>query len=324
MSMMERRERNRVRSISNSFFGRVSGRRFRAYSLVGHVGRISGREYWNPVSAYPFGDGYVIPILYGRQSQWVQNVLAARSLRLRTKGREHLLVDLEIIPAERAISAFPRWQRMVMRTERTVEVVWGHMQRRAPDGPPTPSYRRPSRVRSLVVDPVIGTLVIRCGLGRRNRGDDPLRVLRVRGRASGRILDVPIRVAVIDGERYLVSMTGEAHWVRNLRASPTAQLVVGNDTEAIKAHEIHGDEKSAFLASYLVHPAFRTAARFGFGVDTRRLTDADIAFVAERHPVFRLEPAAQGMNVPLASSQAVTAAGFHPTFVLRSGRPAPG
>jgi hypothetical protein len=291
MSMMERRERNRVRSISNSFFGRVSGRRFRAYSLVGHVGRISGREYWNPVSAYPFGDGYVIPILYGRESQWVQNGLAAGSLRLRTMGREHLLVDLEIIPAERALSAFPRWQRMVMRTERTVEVVWGHLQRRAAaDGSPTASYRRPSRFRSLLIDPAIRTLVIRCGFGRRNRGDDPLRVLRVRGRITGRLVDVPIRVAVIDRERYLVSMAGEAHWVRNLRASPTAQLVVGDDTEAIKAHEIHGDDKTAFLARYLVHPAFRTAARFGFGVDTRRLTDADIAFVAERHPVFRLEP----------------------------------
>jgi deazaflavin-dependent oxidoreductase (nitroreductase family) len=289
--MTEGRGRNRIRSIANFFFGTVSGRGLRAYSLVGHVGRISGREYWNPVSAYPFGDGYVIPILYGRQSQWVQNSLAAGSLRLRTKGREHLLVDPEIIPAERALSAFPHWQRMVMRTERTVEVVWGHLQRRAAaDGPPIEAYRRPSRFRSLFIDPTIGTLVIRCGLGRGNRGDDPLRVLRVRGRISGRLLDVPIRVAVIDGERYLVSMAGEAHWVRNLRASPTAQLVVGKDTETIKADEIHGDEKSAFLASYLVHPAFRTAARFGFGVDTRRLTDADIAFVAERHPVFRLEP----------------------------------
>jgi len=32
---------------------------------VKHAGRNSGREYQNPVSAYPFGDGFVIPVLYG-------------------------------------------------------------------------------------------------------------------------------------------------------------------------------------------------------------------------------------------------------------------
>jgi deazaflavin-dependent oxidoreductase (nitroreductase family) len=154
----------------------------------------------------------------------------------------------------------------------------------------TAFYRRPSRLRTRIVDPMIRSLVLRFGLGRRDNGDDPLRVLRIRGRISGKPLDVPIRVAVISGRRYLVSMAGEAQWVRNLRASNTAQLVVGEDAETVTAREIDGDEKSAFLSRYLVHPAFRTAARFGFGVDTRRLTDADIAFVAERHPVFRLEP----------------------------------
>ena len=57
--------RDAARPASNQLFLKISGRRLRAYSIVKHVGRRSGREYVNPVSAYPLGDGFVITILYG-------------------------------------------------------------------------------------------------------------------------------------------------------------------------------------------------------------------------------------------------------------------
>jgi deazaflavin-dependent oxidoreductase (nitroreductase family) len=66
---------------------KIAGRRLRAYSIVTHVGRRSSRPYRNPVSAYPLGDGFVIAVLYGRESQWVRNVMASGSFTLRTKGR---------------------------------------------------------------------------------------------------------------------------------------------------------------------------------------------------------------------------------------------
>jgi hypothetical protein len=70
-------KRDPVRSLANRAFLMISGRWFRAYSIVRHVGRTSGRAYQNPVSAYPLGDGFVIPVLYGTQSQWVRNAMAA-------------------------------------------------------------------------------------------------------------------------------------------------------------------------------------------------------------------------------------------------------
>jgi len=149
-------------------------------------------------------------------------------------------------------------------------------------------YRRPSLLRGRIVDPLIKTLVLRVGLGGRASGADPLRVLRMRGRSSGQLRDVPIRVAVIGGQRYLVSMLGEAQWVRNLRACHDAQLVVGNDVEPVTALEIHGPEKAAFLAQYLVHPAFKTSARSAMHVNTDRLTSGEVDRVAALHPVFRL------------------------------------
>jgi hypothetical protein len=90
-----------LRSLANRIFLTISGRWFRAYSIVRHVGRTSGREYQNPVSAYPLGDGFVIPVLYGTQSQWVRNVMAAGRFTLRTKGRDYPLERPELISPPR-------------------------------------------------------------------------------------------------------------------------------------------------------------------------------------------------------------------------------
>lgn len=58
-------KRDPVRGASNRLFLKISGRRLCAYSIVKHVGRRSGRDYANPVGAYPLSDGFVITILYG-------------------------------------------------------------------------------------------------------------------------------------------------------------------------------------------------------------------------------------------------------------------
>ena len=44
--------------------------------------------------------------------------------------------------------------------------------------------------------------------------------LEVTGRKSGRTVSLPVVVAVVDGQRYLVSMLGEnVQWVHNVRAT---------------------------------------------------------------------------------------------------------
>jgi deazaflavin-dependent oxidoreductase (nitroreductase family) len=119
-------KRDPVRSLSNRFFLTISGRWFRAYSIVRHVGRTSGREYQNPVSAYLLGDGFVIAVLYGTQSQWVRNVMAAGRFTLRTKGRDYPLERPEIIPAVQALAAFPPVYRRMMRSRGIQDFVWAH------------------------------------------------------------------------------------------------------------------------------------------------------------------------------------------------------
>jgi len=124
--MAEDIKRDPVKGVSNRIFLKISGRRLRAYSIVRHVGRTSGMEYRNPVSAYPLGDGFVIAVLYGIQSQWVRNVMAAGRFVLRSKGRDYILERPEIIPAARALPAFPLWQRAMLKRRNIQAFVWGH------------------------------------------------------------------------------------------------------------------------------------------------------------------------------------------------------
>jgi deazaflavin-dependent oxidoreductase (nitroreductase family) len=119
-------KRDPVRSLANRGFLMISGRWFRAYSIVQHVGRTSGRAYQNPVSAYPLGDGFVIPVLYGTQSQWVRNVMAAGRFTLRTKGRDYPLERPELIAPAQALAAYPALLRRIMRSQQTQAFVWAH------------------------------------------------------------------------------------------------------------------------------------------------------------------------------------------------------
>ena len=89
------------------------------------MGRTSGREYRNPVSAYPLGDGFVIAVLYGTKSQWVRNVMAAGQFALQTKGRDYRLERPEIIPAAQALTAFPLYQRIMLKRRNIQDFVLG-------------------------------------------------------------------------------------------------------------------------------------------------------------------------------------------------------
>ena len=62
-----------------------------------HVGRKSGIERSTPVNLFRDGDRYVIALTYGRDSQWVRNVLAAGEFDVITRGRRVRLTGPEIV-----------------------------------------------------------------------------------------------------------------------------------------------------------------------------------------------------------------------------------
>ncbi|GAA2092039.1 hypothetical protein GCM10009841_00690 [Microlunatus panaciterrae] len=77
----------------------VAGRRHWYASVVHHTGRHSGRPYQTPVVAVPVEDGFVIPLPYGENVDWLKNVLAARRATLVTRGVTHELVWPEVVDA---------------------------------------------------------------------------------------------------------------------------------------------------------------------------------------------------------------------------------
>jgi len=152
----------------------------------------------------------------------------------------------------------------------------------------TTYYRPPSPFRVRIINPLVHFLVSRFGFGSQGE-QDLMRILRVQGRISGRLYDVPLRIAVRDGQRYILSMLGESQWARNLRVVDMAQLIVGTLAENVRAYEITGPQKSDFLLWYCQHPEYELRARYALKVDTQHLTPAELERIAALYPLFHLE-----------------------------------
>jgi deazaflavin-dependent oxidoreductase (nitroreductase family) len=85
-------------------------------SVIRHTGRSSGRPYATPVGAVATEDGFVIALVYGWNTDWLQNVLASGSATLVHEGHTYRVDHPEVLPIEAAaayLSAsdrrFHRW-----------------------------------------------------------------------------------------------------------------------------------------------------------------------------------------------------------------------
>jgi deazaflavin-dependent oxidoreductase (nitroreductase family) len=102
-------------------FPRVLGRSLRgrgnaaALHLVGraafadleHVGRRSGAVRHTPLRAFRVGDRVVIGLNFGRESDWLKNVQAAGSCRMRL-GKELLELGMpRVVPVRQGIEGMP-------------------------------------------------------------------------------------------------------------------------------------------------------------------------------------------------------------------------
>lgn len=142
-------------------------------------------------------------------------------------------------------------------------------------------YRRPGRFTRTVANRLVNRLI---------RSGVPLwgaRQLRVRGRTSGEWRSVPVNLLTVDGRRYLVAPRGETQWVRNLRAAGGGELCIGRRCEQFTATELAASDKEPILRAYLKRWAFEVGVFFE-GVDADS-SPAELARIAPRHPVFRLD-----------------------------------
>ena len=72
-----------------------------------HVGRSSGTKYQTPLDAHPVESGYIFIVMYGSDSDWVQNVLAAGAATLKIDEDEFELVSPRLVSKEIAWQLLP-------------------------------------------------------------------------------------------------------------------------------------------------------------------------------------------------------------------------
>lgn len=115
-----------------------------------------------------------------------------------------------------------------------------------------------------------------------------LATLDVIGRKSGKIVSLPVVIAIVDGERYLVSMLGEdVQWVKNIRAAQgKAYLRAGRRTE-IRLIDVPVEQRAPIIKAYLQRAP---GARPHIPIDKDAPVSAFEA-VASKYPAFRIVPA---------------------------------
>ena len=114
-----------------------------------------------------------------------------------------------------------------------------------------------------------------------------METLEVPGRKSGRIVALPVVIAVVDRQRYLVSMLGEnVNWVHNVRAAGGRAVLRSGRREAIRLDEVPVAQRAPILQAYLRRaPGARPHVSLSQDAPL-----AEFEKIAERYPVFRIVP----------------------------------
>jgi len=103
--------RERVRQFNKQTLNpavlKIAGSTRSPYGVIHHVGRRSGRLYSTPVVADPTADGFVIPLPYGKDVDWLHNVQAAGQCTITWYGNEYKMHEPELIDAPTAIAMVP-------------------------------------------------------------------------------------------------------------------------------------------------------------------------------------------------------------------------
>ena len=105
---------------------RNAGSRRSVLALLTHVGRRSRKTYRTPVGARPYGDGFVVSLPYGSQTDWCRNVMAAGTCKLAWGGQTYEVEQPEIISGSQVFQALPVWLRILMRGGGIHDFLWLH------------------------------------------------------------------------------------------------------------------------------------------------------------------------------------------------------
>ncbi|MCP2277934.1 nitroreductase family deazaflavin-dependent oxidoreductase [Nocardia amikacinitolerans] len=102
------------RHVTNPVAGLIAGT-VPPFGVVVHKGRKSGRAYRTPVWVFEDDGVYRIALTYGRDAEWVKNVVAAGGFQLEARGRTLELTD-PVVLEDRSAGWAPIGIRQVLRS----------------------------------------------------------------------------------------------------------------------------------------------------------------------------------------------------------------
>jgi hypothetical protein len=109
--------------------------------------------------------------------------------------------------------------------------------------------------------------------------------LEVRGRTSKKIISLPVVMAWVDKQRYLVAMLGEkAQWVKNVRTAGGRAVIRSGAREEVHLEEVSVDQRAPILKAYLQRAP---GARPHVPVD-KDAALVEFEKVAAEYPVFHI------------------------------------
>lgn len=112
--------------------------------------------------------------------------------------------------------------------------------------------------------------------------------LEVRGRASGRTRTVPVVIATVEGDSYLVSMLGpRSEWVKNVEAANGDAVIRQGRRRHVHLVPVGPSERATVLREYV---RIATSGRTHFPLPVGAPL-SEFQAIAERYPVYRIDPA---------------------------------
>ncbi|MBI5283934.1 MAG: nitroreductase family deazaflavin-dependent oxidoreductase [Chloroflexi bacterium] len=113
-------------------------------------------------------------------------------------------------------------------------------------------------------------------------------VLEVRGRASGRVRSIPVVIATVEGERYLVSMLGtQSEWVKNVEAARGAAIIRQGRRRPVHLAPVLPADRAPVLREYV---RIATSGRTHFPLPPGAPL-SEFEAIAGRYPAYRIDPA---------------------------------
>ena len=84
------------------------------FAIVNHTGRISGQSYETPILAFPTESGFVFALTYGRDVDWVKNLILSDYGIIKHNNEEIEIHNIRHISYDDVKGVFPFWIRIFL------------------------------------------------------------------------------------------------------------------------------------------------------------------------------------------------------------------